>query len=165
MYHGIPVSGQIPIVLVLVYTEELVWQGLLEISWYVTRINPQRPYMWYDEFSTISSMPRPEVLQRVKEAEQEADEIIAQAKEDKKERLTEARDRAKKIRQEAEAEAREHKQKRLEEAREKIEQERKQIVEEGAEEREAIESAASQRMDDVVNHVIELIEEEVHAQT
>jgi len=50
-------------------------------------------------------MARPEVLDRIKEAETEADEIIATAESDADERLAEARQRAEEIRAEAEEEA------------------------------------------------------------
>ena len=46
-------------------------------------------------------MARPEVLDRIKEAEREADEIVADAEEAREERLAEAREEADRIRQEA----------------------------------------------------------------
>ena len=50
-------------------------------------------------------MPRPEVLDKIKEAEQEADEIVAEAEEDREQRIQEAREEAEEIRQQAHEEA------------------------------------------------------------
>ena len=76
-------------------------------------------------------MPRPEVLERIKSAEEEADEIVALAQNDRDERIAEARKRAEEIRTEAEQEARDLKERRLEEAREEIDAESERVLEDG----------------------------------
>ena len=43
-------------------------------------------------------MPRPEVLERIKAAEEEAEEIVAEAEQDRDDRIAEARERADEIR-------------------------------------------------------------------
>ena len=99
-------------------------------------------------------MARPEVLDRIQEAEAEADEIVAEAQSDREERIEEAREEAEEMREE-----------RLAEARAEIEQERETIVAEGQAEREALEASARERTDEVVEYVVDLFEEAVHAQT
>ena len=44
-------------------------------------------------------MPRPEVLERIKTAESDADDIVAEAEADREERIAEARRKAEEIRQ------------------------------------------------------------------
>ena len=56
-------------------------------------------------------------------------------------------------------------QERLEEAREEVETERERILAEGREEREQLTAAAQERTAEVVEHVVDLFEEAVHAQT
>jgi V/A-type H+-transporting ATPase subunit G/H len=110
-------------------------------------------------------MPRPEVLDRIKEAEQEADDIVAEAEEDREQRIEEARAEAEEIRERAHEEADADAEERLEDAREEIEAEREQLIEEGEAARENLEAAAQAQVDEVVDHVIDLFEEAVHAQT
>ncbi|WP_332897302.1 MULTISPECIES: ATP synthase archaeal subunit H [unclassified Haladaptatus] len=110
-------------------------------------------------------MARPEVLDRIKEAEREADEIVEQAETARKERIAEARERAEAIREEAHEEARELEEQRLATAESELEAERKEILAAGEAEREALEERAQSRVDDVVSFVVESFEEAVHAQT
>jgi V/A-type H+-transporting ATPase subunit G/H len=110
-------------------------------------------------------MARPEVLDRIKEAESEADGIVADAEEAREERIEEAREEADRIREEAREEAQEMKDARVAEAREEIEEEREAILAEGKEEREALESRAADQRDEVVEYTVELFTEAVHAQT
>ena len=110
-------------------------------------------------------MPRPEVLDRIKEAEQDADDIVDQAEQDREQRIEEAREEAEQIRQEAHEEADAAAQDRLEEARAEIEVERKGLLRDGEQAREQLEARAGERTQDVIEHVTELFEEAVHAQT
>ncbi|MFC7213751.1 ATP synthase archaeal subunit H [Saliphagus sp. GCM10025334] len=110
-------------------------------------------------------MPRPQVLQEIKSAEEEADEIVALAENDRDERIAEARKRAEEIRSEAEAEARDLKERRLEDAREEIDAECERVLREGTEDREALEKRAMTRVDEVASHVVDLFQEDVNAQT
>jgi V/A-type H+-transporting ATPase subunit G/H len=54
---------------------------------------------------------------------------------------------------------------RLEEARAEIESEREEILEAGRETRDRLESQAEERIEEVVEYVLEAFEEGVHAQT
>ncbi|WP_423743627.1 ATP synthase archaeal subunit H (plasmid) [Haladaptatus sp. SPP-AMP-3] len=110
-------------------------------------------------------MPRPEVLERIKEAETEADDIVADAKEAREERISEARTKAEDIRSEAHEEAEELEQRKLENARDDIESERKKLLAEGEEEREALETRAEENVDDAIEFVLDRFREAVHAQT
>lgn len=110
-------------------------------------------------------MPRPEVLERVKQAEADADEIVAEAESDRDERVQAAREEADEILAEAEAEADELEEDRLAAAREEIDAERERIVEEGEQERQALIDRARDRTDEAVEHAVEKFEEAVHAQT
>ena len=110
-------------------------------------------------------MPRPEVLKRIQSAEEEADEIVAVAEDDRDDRIAQARERAEEIRTQAEQEARDLKERRLEAAREKIDAECERVLREGEQDRKALADRARTRVDEVTDDVVELFQEEVHAQT
>src|SRR6056297_817201 len=98
----------------------------------------QLPYRRLRNLRTIQ-MPRPEVLDQIKEAEDEADEIIAEAEQAAEGRVAEAREEADDIRQSAREEADDIAKDRLSDSRKEIEAEREEILEEGNEQREALE--------------------------
>ena len=110
-------------------------------------------------------MVRPEVLDRIKEAEREADQIVADADEAREERIAEAREEADRIREQAREAADDHVGERLAEAREAIEAERTGILESGREDRAALEARAEDRREEAVEHVVNLFTEVVNAQT
>jgi len=124
----------------------------------------QTPYTSLIEFQAISSMARPEVLDRIKEAEREADEIIATAESDADERLAEARSRADEIRAEAEEEAESEAAERIEAAREDIEERKTEILEAGRSDRDELEREARERVDSAVDYAVERFEEAVNQQ-
>jgi len=124
---------------------------------------PQTPYTSLVHVEAISSMARPEVLDRIKAAETEADEIIAEAEADADERLAEARARADEIRAEAEEAAAAEAETRLEDAREEIEAASEEILAEGRADREALESTARERLDDAVGYTVDQFEAAVMA--
>src|SRR6056297_513794 len=103
---------------------------------------PQTPYTQVVQRFDDTSMPRPEVLERIKTAESDADDIVAEAEADREERIAEARREAEEIRQEAEEEASEYESERLAEAREEIEEEREAILEDGEQARNRLVSDA-----------------------
>ncbi|MFP8957443.1 ATP synthase archaeal subunit H [Natronosalvus vescus] len=110
-------------------------------------------------------MPRPQVLKEITSAEEEADKIVALAKNDRDERIAEARERAEEIRTEAEQEARDLKERRLEDAREEIDAECERVLREGKQDREALADSARTKVGEVTDHVVELFQEDVNAQT
>jgi len=110
-------------------------------------------------------MARPEVLDRIKQAEDEADEIVDDARDDRDEILAEAREDADAIVEEARADADETEREHLEDARAEIEAERETILELGESERADLEARAAERTDAAVEEVLDRFREAVHAQT
>jgi len=113
-------------------------------------------------------MPRPEVLDRITEAEQEADEIVEAAR--ARPRGT-YRGGARRGRRDPPGRSRGSRgsrggpEDRLESAREEIAAEREQILEEGEQARAELEDRAAGETEAVVEYVTDLFEEAVHAQT
>lgn len=110
-------------------------------------------------------MAKPEVLNRIKETEREANEIIDEAEADREETIASARERAREIRENAEEEAESIEQDLIEDAREDIEDERSVIIDEGRAQREQLESSAREEFDEITDYVLTLFKEAVHAQT
>lgn len=125
----------------------------------------QAPYSSLLQILYDKSMPRPRVLERIKTAESEADEIIEGAKQAREDRIKQARSDAEEIRETAREEADTYEQDRLAEAREDIEAEREAILEEGKQDREELIQQAQTNIDDAVTETLSRFEEAINAQT
>jgi V/A-type H+-transporting ATPase subunit G/H len=115
--------------------------------------------------SIMTAAQRERVLRNIKDAEEEAEDIVAEAEEEAEEIRAKARREADEIVTEAEQEAQETREEILEEARDEIESDKQEILDEGKEEVEKLRQRAEQNHDDALAYVVERFREEVDAET
>jgi len=114
---------------------------------------------------TMTAAQKEKILRDIREAEDEADEIIEDAEGEAEEIVNEARAEADEIVENARSEAKETREEIVENARAEIEDEKKKILDEGQEAVEDLRATADANHDDAIEFVVDLFKEEVDAQT
>lgn len=117
---------------------------------------------WFNLFISVSFSglcKMAETVQEVRSAEKDAEAIIEEAEEQKKEKIADAEDRAEEIVEEARQSAEEKREKELAEHRSEIEERKEQIIEQGRTEAAELEEQASKNMEDALDLLMERFRE------
>jgi V/A-type H+-transporting ATPase subunit G/H len=110
-------------------------------------------------------MSESEILEKIKQAESDANAMVKQAHIDRKKAVVAAKDEARNIISDAEERANDHAAHLLEAAREQISEERQKIVLQGKSDANSLKETASGKIDDAVNSLLVEFEKVVHAKT
>jgi len=110
-------------------------------------------------------MSESEILEKIKQAESDANAMVKQAHIDRKKAVVAAKDEARKIIIDAEERANDHATHLLETARAQISEERQKIVFRGRSDANKLSETASGNIDGAVNFLLVEFEKVVHAKT
>ena len=110
-------------------------------------------------------MSESEILEKIKQAESDANTMIEQAHIGRKKAVVAAKDEARKIISDVEERANDHATHLLETAREQISEERQKIVLQGRSDANKLLETASSKIDDAVVFLLAEFEKVVHAKT
>ncbi len=110
-------------------------------------------------------MSESEILEKIKQAESDANAMVKQAHIDRKKAVVAAKDEARKIISDVEERANGHATHLLETARGQISEERRKIVLQGRSDANLLKETASGKIDDAVDFLLEEFEKVVHAKT
>jgi V/A-type H+-transporting ATPase subunit G/H len=110
-------------------------------------------------------MSESEILEKIKQAESDANAMVKQAHIDRKKAVVAAKDEARKIIHDVEERATGHAAHLLETAREQISEERQNIVLQGRNDANKLLETASGKIDDALDFLLAEFEKVVHAKT
>lgn len=110
-------------------------------------------------------MSESEILEKIKQAESDANAMVEQAHVGRKNAVVAAKDEARKIISDAEERANDHATHLLETARGEISEERQKIVLQGRSDANKLMETASGKIDDAVGFLLAEFEKVVHAKT
>ncbi|KAF5413980.1 MAG: hypothetical protein C5S48_10450 [Candidatus Methanogaster sp.] len=110
-------------------------------------------------------MSESEILEKIKQAESDANTMVKQAHAGRRKAVVAAKDEARKIVSDVEERANAHAAHLLKTAREQISEERQEIVLHGRSDANKLLEAASEKIDDAVDFLLVEFEKVVHAKT